>query len=65
MRCDSKRSVTVATNKGAKNAVTVDDKANSPKNWVIISGGEMRAIRVLDADNPVTKNMANTWFVAK
>ena len=65
MRCDSKKSVTVATNNGARNAVTVDDSANNPKNCVTISGGEIRAIKVLDADSPVTKNIANTWLVAK
>ena len=49
----------VATNSGAKNAVTVPDNANKPKNCVTIDGGEIRAIIVRDEDNPVTKNIAN------
>jgi hypothetical protein len=35
--------VTEATRKGAKNAVTFPEKANSPKNCVIFSGGASRA----------------------
>ena len=62
---DAKSPVAVATSRGARNAVTVDDSANNPKNCVVSSGGEMRAMSVLDADKPVTKNMANTWFVPK
>jgi len=59
MRCESKKSVAVATIKGAKKAVTVADKANNPKNWVAISGGDIFAIRVREEDKPVTKNIAN------
>ena len=38
--------VTAATDKGARNAVTFPEKANSPKYWVIRSGGARRASSV-------------------
>lgn len=46
-------------------AVVVATISGAPKNWVALSGGEIRAIRVREADSPVTKNMANTRLVQK
>ena len=43
IRCEEKISVAVATNNGARNAVTVADKANSPKTCVARSGGAIFA----------------------
>ena len=57
---ESKKSVAAPTMSGARKAVAVEDRANRPKNWVAISGGEIRAIIVRDEDRPVTKNMAKT-----
>ena len=55
----------MATNRGARKAVTVPDKANRPKNCVINVGGEILAMSVLDDDKPVTKNMAKICMVQK
>ena len=55
----------VATRSGARKAVIEPERPYSPKNWVARSGGEMRAINVLEAESAVTKKSAKTWFVAK
>ena len=64
-RCDWNIAVVVPTNNGAKNAVTVPLKLYSAKNCVAISGGDILAINVRDAESPVTKNSANTWNMRK
>ena len=58
IRAESKKSVVVATNKGARKAVTEPLKPYSAKNCADMAGGEMRAIRVRDVDKPVTKKTA-------
>ena len=64
-RCDADHCVVVATRSGARKAVIEPERPYSPKNWVARSGGEMRAINVLEAESAVTKKSAKTWFVAK
>ena len=64
-RWDADHCVVAATSSGARKAVIEPERPYNPKNWVARSGGEMRAINVLDAESAVTKKSAKTWFVAK
>ena len=55
---DSVISVIVATSKGPRKRVTVLLKPNNAKNWEVISGGEILAIKVLEAPKFVTNTKA-------